>query len=199
MITANTVRKEHQEALYSALHPGQHYVADISGMMGIEASIMRHDVHTETCYEKAKILGWDDEPFRVVKALYFKDDLENTIGIIMPEIGNALDTRRVLSETVPEYAPSGKRAKSFSLREPPAGMTRGTCTPFPLEGDIGNGIKAMIFCEYSPTMGKTVDISIGGYSEEHFRTSMHIRYEDIFRILDEKFGKCAVIRKHCID
>lgn len=186
------------KTIYDTLHPSQHYVADIASDLGIEARIVKHKRHTETCYEKAAILGWNEEPHRVVKALYFKDDSQRTIGIIIPETGYKLDVKKLFPTVVPEYAESGKKAKAYSQREPPAGMARGTCTPFPLEESIGQEINAIIFCDYAPTMGKKVDISIGGNTEEHFRTSMHIQYENIHRILEKRFGDSIALRRYDI-
>ena len=61
-------------SLEKVLHEKQKYVADISEKLGIDVLAVKHDVFTDTCFEKADILGWNPE--NVVKAVFFHDNPE---------------------------------------------------------------------------------------------------------------------------
>ena len=60
-------RKLDYVPLEQALHGNQMYVVEAAGVLGIDVRAVRHDVATDTCFEKAELLGW--LPTRVVKAV----------------------------------------------------------------------------------------------------------------------------------
>jgi prolyl-tRNA editing enzyme YbaK/EbsC (Cys-tRNA(Pro) deacylase) len=148
---------------------------------------MHHDKHTETCDEKAGILGWD--PRRVVKAVYFHRD-DHVIGVVTPETGVKIDIKTLFPEVIPGL--SRTKAKSYKNSYAPDGMTFGTCTPFPLESTIGYGIDLLVVMDFPDLDDLVVDISVGGDTEQAFHTSMHLQYKAIFDILHHKFRDYVV-------
>jgi prolyl-tRNA editing enzyme YbaK/EbsC (Cys-tRNA(Pro) deacylase) len=164
------------------LHAEQQYITDLAQKLGIETKLVEHDKHTETCYEKAELLGWD--PARVIKAVYFHKD-DHVVGIITPELGEKIPVRDVLPAVLPEI--SRKKAKSYSNHYAPEGMAFGTCTPFPQESIMSQGIDHLIIYDHPSIDDQLVDVSIGGREEPHFRTSMHLPYSGIYAILAEQF------------
>jgi prolyl-tRNA editing enzyme YbaK/EbsC (Cys-tRNA(Pro) deacylase) len=173
------------------LHPGQDYVFDLADALGIETKIVKHDKATKTCYEKAEILGWS--PDRVVKAVYFHDgSYGGLVGIITPELGRKIDTGKLIPQALPGV--SKQKAASYTVDRHylPEGMACGTCSPFPLESNMIDEISKIIIYDHPEIDDQFVDISVGGSDEESFKTSMHIRYKDIYTILSSKFGDKVV-------
>ena len=167
------------------LHPEQQYVDDIARKLGIEYTVLKHDRATVTCAEKAGLLGWNVE--RVVKALYFHtgnfDDA--LIGIITPEFG-VLDHRKIISKALGMDTKTAYRYSTNGFM--PSGMSKGTCTPFPTESAMEKEIGQLVIITHPAVVEHVVDISLGDHFDEPHKTSMHISYDGIHKILKEKFG-----------
>jgi len=178
--------------LESALQEGQRYVAQAASELRIDVKALRHDVATDTCHEKAELLGWDDVE-RVVKAVFFYKG-KDLYGFIFPELGSEEDPRHIdKKETLPKIlGVSRKQAKSFHNAYCPEGMEYGTCTPFVLEGsfddDKDKQLRKIFIHDYKRIDEETVDISIGGKGEDAHKTSLHLTYSGIYNILRHKFG-----------
>ncbi len=166
-----------------SLHPQQDYIFELASVLGYEPKVVTHDTATKTCYEKADLLGWDPE--QVVKAVYFHKD-DYVVGIITPELGEKIDIKDIIPRAIPSI--SRKKAGRFQNSYAPEGMAHGTCTPFPYESVMEDGIDKLIIIDHPTIDNKLVDISIGGSDEKAFKTSMHIPYKGIYDILKTKFG-----------
>ncbi len=170
--------------LRDTLNESQFYVVELSEEFGIKIKALRHEISTKTCYEKANLLGWDAG--RVVKTLYFHDPFyEYFIGVITPETGKKLNLEKIIPEVLPDV--SLRRANGFYLDGMPEGMTRGTCTPFPYKSSMEKEIDLLIIKNVPELDKQDVDISVGGFEEEAFRTSIHLPYSAIYEILHHKF------------
>jgi prolyl-tRNA editing enzyme YbaK/EbsC (Cys-tRNA(Pro) deacylase) len=161
------------------------YVSALAKEFGISPIIIQHPRATSTCYEKAELLGW--QPQRVVKAIYAAVD-DDICGFIFPELGQKLteeDVKRF-------YSQAGAETEEYYLQMSkwyiPQSMEIGTCTPFLLESDMK--IVDHIFVREVPSLDdQIVDISIGGKGQQAHRTSMHLPYSGIHRILSAKYGE----------
>lgn len=179
--------------LEQALQPGQSYVAEAASDLGLELKAAQHEVATDTCFEKAELLGWEDAA-RVVKAVFFYKG-EDLYGFIFPELGTEEDPRYIeRKETLPKVlGVSRKQAKSFHNSYCPDGMEYGTCTPFVLEDsfehDKDKKIKRLFVHDIPSLDSEVVDISIGGEGEEAHKTSLHLQYGSIYDILKHQFGE----------
>ena len=169
------------------LHKEQNYVKEIAEQLGIEFEIKHHEISTISCQEKLNILPPDWELERIVKALYFQRNGEQHIGVVTPEIGENIKRKEVLSKISDV---SKKKAERYWVNPEriPTGMVMGTCTPFPLASTMGTEISNILIKDYSKINDSLVDISIGGIGEEALKLSMHLRYQDIYRILKHRFG-----------
>jgi hypothetical protein len=177
--------------LRDALNERQFYVAELGEKLGIEIKAVKHEISTDTCFEKADLLGWSVN--RVIKAVFFGGG-GKLYGLICPELGtrdknfyfNKHDLGEILGKT-------NKQIKNFHNSICPDGMERGTCTPFvpetAFEYDGFTFPLDKIFIHDSPEIDKElVDISIGGYGGEAHKVSLHLKYEDIYHILKDKFN-----------
>ena len=181
MITSHCERVDSQPLV--RLHEEQAYVTKLARQFGLVAELQHHNEVTNTCYEKAKLLGWDPE--RVIKTVYFFNG-EEAIGVITPELGRKIDQKNLFSEVLNI---SRRQAGRYLINGyVPPGMNPGTCTPFPLESTVGSEIGRLIFMDHPPIEKQLSNVSIGGEGEEAHKVSMHIRYGGIFEILKEHFG-----------
>jgi len=175
--------------LRGTLQKGQDYVAELSEKLGINVRAFRHEIETDTCFEKAKLLGWSPE--RVVKAIFFSRE-PNVYGFVFPELGKDSPIRVNTKEILPEILGiSNKQAKDFKNSYCPYGMEFGTCTPFVLEdsferASMGRLLRRIFIHEIPDDF--LADISIGGIGEEARKTSLHLDYSGIYAILYDKFG-----------
>ncbi len=67
--------------LRDALQEGQEYVAELGEEFGIDIKAMKHDIATDTCFEKADLVGWSVD--RIVKAVFFAGG-ESLYGLVFP-------------------------------------------------------------------------------------------------------------------
>jgi prolyl-tRNA editing enzyme YbaK/EbsC (Cys-tRNA(Pro) deacylase) len=181
--------------LQNILQPEQKYVLDYFSRAGKEIQGFEYEKATNTCFEKADLLGWNPE--QVVKAVYLYDNKGKFYGFISPELSTDSKNPLKFDNQLIKKMFNGDRKKSKSLMDLknksfPLGMERGTCTPFILDhyfhGDGFTGSLDKIFVyEGSELNGKKADISLGGEGEFFHRISAHLNYEDIYECLNWKF------------
>jgi len=184
--------------LRDILNAGQFYVAELSEKLGIEIKAVKHEIATNTCFEKADLLGW--EPERIVKAIFFHRD-DDVYGFVFPELGKECPLKIDIKEVLPRVINiSRKQAKSFKNSYCPEGMEYGTCTPFVFEDEFNkaNGLEKIFIHDIPEINQKLIDISIGGFGERAHKTSLHLNYEGIYQILNYKFGD-AIIKTNLFD
>ena len=180
------------EIVKTDLQVEQKYVKDISSKFGIDYEIVKHEMPTDTCFEKARLLNWPND--RVVKAVYLHElSGDKMYGFVFPEYG--VDSPGYLSkEIMSEVLGSSKKyIKKLRSYYSPRGMEFGTCTPFILddsfrEDHFGYGLKNIFFEDSLIEKDSIVDISLGGRGVDSHKKSMHIKYGDIYSILKEQFG-----------
>ncbi len=173
--------------LRDILQAGQIYVAELSEELGLDVKVVKHEFATDTCFEKADLLGWESN--RVVKAVFFhREDI--SYGFIFPELGTKDSSKYInKKEVFPNLIGcSRKEAKNFKNSYCPSGMEKGTCTPFVLEDSFEKGLERLFIYDIPQLDDQLVDISMGGYGEEAHKTSLHLPYKGIYKILNSKFG-----------
>jgi hypothetical protein len=164
------------------LHVEQRYVHTLAEELSIPLELISHSQSTDTCYEKAALLGW--EPRRVIKAIYFGSK-DHVVGIVSPELGGCIPAREILGQSLGLSLRKAKRYRP--IKEMPSGMEYGTCTPFALESSVGSEIHDFIVVDMPSLNDIVVDISIGGMCDQAHKTSLHLPYGGIYGILKEKF------------
>ncbi|MBI2572867.1 hypothetical protein HYV86_03335 [Candidatus Woesearchaeota archaeon] len=169
------------------LHPEQEYVYRHAADLGIQPRFYIHETATEG---KTKVRTLP-EGITVVCAYYF--GLEGRfIGVVTACEPRRLSQRDLFSQVLGISRAQGKR---YDLRAgTPKGMDRETCTPWMYHSSAEHEIQALIIDEGLDALA-SVDISIGGSGEEAQRTSMHLRGEGVYTILQREFGT-ERIRKH---
>jgi hypothetical protein len=188
-------------SLQNILQFGQEYILDYAKKFNKEIYAVKHEIATDTCFEKAKLLDWDDVR-RVVKTVFLYGSKEENkgkfYGFIAPELGKEGNPLRFENPLIKRiFQEDKKKAKSMmDLKNKtfPLGMERGTCGPiipdFYFNGDGLTGTLDMLYFWDLPELNKEfVDISIGGYGEEAHRISVHLKYENLYECLKWKFPK----------
>lgn len=174
------------------LHPEQKYVAEAAKSLGIDVRAVRHPNATDTCYEKAELIGWPAE--RIVKAMFFRRDRE-LYGFVFPELGTRESPQKIDPRVViPKVTGEEIAGAVYRNGHIPYGMEKGTCTPFLLEGTF-SGIEEMfgidfkkVFVHDIPRLNDAlVDISIGGEGDLAHKVSLHLPYSGIYSILRDRF------------
>lgn len=162
------------------------YIADYFEKSHDECRIVTHPKRTNTCYEKAELLGeWS--PLNVIKALYFESpDTGALYAMVIPETGCFIDRSRLASAFgLPAESVLGKASNL------PKGMNFGTCSPFILESDaLSNGgcVKSILFDRETLVLKRherTLDDF--SYGTDH-RFSIQMNYYDCYDMLKCKFS-----------
>jgi len=182
--------------LRDTLNAGQFYVAELSEKLGIEIRAYKHEIATDTCFEKANLLKWPAE--RVIKTVLLSKEKDNYFyGFVFPELGTREEPKYLIKkEILPGLLGITKSdAKQFRNYYPPGKIEFGTSTPFLPEElfeeveSKGKKTLAKIFIhDYPKINSELVDISLGGSGEDAHKTSLHLNYENIYSILHNKFG-----------
>ncbi|MCK4647740.1 hypothetical protein KAT24_02315 [Candidatus Pacearchaeota archaeon] len=186
--------------LESVLDDEQSYVTKIASELNVDVKAVHHDIVTNTCFEKADLLGWSPE--KVVKAVFFRRGAE-LYGFIFPELGVFDRSLHLDKKTLAEVLGyTKKQVKKFNNSYCPIGMEYGTCTPFLFESSFdgaemafGTDLKRVFVNEIPRLDDEIVDISIGGNGELAHKISLHLPYSAIYGILNRKFGE-RVQRTH---
>lgn len=182
--------------LECVLQPGQKYVQEIAERLEIKVKAVQHERATDTCFEKADLLGWNPE--RVIKAVLLSKEQDDFFyGFVFPELGTREEPQHIVKkEVLPELLGITKsEAKKFRNFYPPAKIEFGTSTPFlPEELFLEEGVRRKfikkLFVHGRPSLDdQLVDISIGGFGEQAHKISLHLKYKDVYEILHYKFGE----------
>ncbi len=164
---------------------GLEYIADHFEKSHGECSIVTHPKKTNTCYEKAELLGeWS--PLNVIKALYFEcPDTGALYAIVTPETGCFIDRSQIISALRLPQETHLKKASTL-----PNGMSFGTCSPFILDSDAsinGGRIQKILFDRETLVLKRherTLDDF--SYGTDH-RFSIQMNYYDCYDMLKRKF------------
>ncbi len=151
----------------------------------IHYRILSHPQKTNTCYEKAIIIGqWN--PLNVIKTLYFQDSNGFLYAVVIPETGCFFKNENLINAL--ELVPSCELAKAKNL---PQFMTYGTCSPFVTKNDCyenGGRVKKIIFdsetLNYKKKESTLDDFSFG---TDH-RFSLQMNYYECYKLLQYQFG-----------
>lgn len=174
--------------LEDVLGEEQRYVADAVRALEVQIKAVRHDKATDTCFEKAAILGWPAR--RIVKAVFLHDE-DKMYGFVFPELGTDKPVYLSSKEVLPRILDiTRSQAKSYRNGICPSGMEFGTCTPFVPERELETPDARLkqIFIHHLPSLeAELVDISIGGFGPEAHKTSVHLPYGAIHDILRYRF------------
>lgn len=171
----------------------QSYVFEIAKNLGYEPKLIHHKRPTVSCAEKLDLLKEDFEFIdwtldRIVKALYFSRDSLPFVGVITPEFEKNVKPKDIFPKPLGMSRTNAERYW-INPEKTPSGMIWGTCSPFPFVHSVGTEISDIIFLDHQPVKNKLVNISIGGFSKERFKTSMHLPYISIYEILKKQFGE----------
>jgi hypothetical protein len=165
---------------------GLEYIADYFENRHHECRIVTHPKKTNTCYEKAELLGeWS--PLNVIKALYFEcPDTGALYAVVTPETGCFIDRLQVKSALRLPLETNLKKASNL-----PKGMNFGTCSPFILESDAsfcGGRVKKILFDRETLVLKRherTLDDF--SYGTDH-RFSIQMNYYNCYDMLKGKFS-----------
>ncbi len=160
---------------------GLEYVTKYVRDRNLSFRIVTHPKKTNTCYEKAQLIGdWD--PLNIIKALYFECPTnQHLYAVVVPETGCFIDKEYVASLL---NLPKGiKLAKAKML---PSNMTYGTCSPFITEKDlvVNGGRVAQILFDSETLVVKKHENTLDDFSFglDH-RLSLHINYYQCYKML----------------
>ncbi len=150
--------------------------------------ILSHPVKTNTCYEKAEIIGnWN--PLNVIKALYFQTTDGYLYAVIIPETG-CFFNKEILTDILGLNS-SMELAKAKCL---PTYMTYGTCSPFIEKNDYfenGGSVKKILFDSETLSIKKEEsNLDDFSFGNDH-RFSLQMNYYECFKILQHQFGSCV--------
>ncbi len=182
--------------LRDVLDGRQFYVAEISEKLGINVKAVRHDIVTNTCFEKLDILDDSWSADRIVKAVFFGTN-GNLYGLVFPELGTRENQRRIKKTDLGRAVGlTKKQINGFYNSILPEKMEMGTCTPFVLEDAFNREddgymipLKKIIIYEPLRTDNRVIDISIGGYGDEAHKTSLQLPADGMCKIMRSKFGE----------
>lgn len=161
------------------------YVGEYFHARKYELRVVTHPKKTNTCFEKAEILGsWD--PLNVIKVFYFEDQREKSLyAVVIPETGCFIDKLRLMDILGLSDNVAIKKAKML-----PENMSYGTCSPFILERDIYHAewkVKKIIFdtetLVYKKNENTLDDFSFG---LDH-RMSVQMNYYKCYKMLKERY------------
>ncbi len=180
--------------LRDILQKGQEYVAELGEELGIPMKVVKHDIETSTCYEKLDILGEGWTVDRIVKSVFFSG-AGKIYGLIFPELGERENPECFSQKDLGAILGWGKK-QTLNIRNSacPYGMEFGTCTPFVLDYSFDEDEAyplplEKIFIHDAPSIeDQIIDISIGGWGRDAHKTSIHLPYFGIYKILEKKFG-----------
>ena len=156
----------------------------------VEFRIVTLPQSSNTCLEKAKLLG-DWNPLAVIKAIYLQiGDTSDVIAVIVPETGYPLDKQKLKVEL--DFPDSIDLKKSQWL---PEFMEYGTCSPFVRPEDLarsGGRLRHIIFDDMS-LRAKAKDNPYDDFSVGlNHCVSLQMNYFDCFSLMQE----LSVIRTH---
>jgi hypothetical protein len=161
------------------------YISYYFATRNIPFRVVTHPYETDTCFQKAELLGsWS--PLKVVKALYFEYSADESLyAVVVPETGCFINRARI--RDLLGLSEDGYLKKATSL---PRHMSFGTCSPFIANEDLeknGGRIRKILFD--TATLGrKKTDDALDDFSFglDH-RMSVQMNYYRCFEMLIEVY------------
>lgn len=147
--------------------------------------VVTHPYKTNTCFEKAKVLGSCD-PLNIIKVFYFECPVnESLYAVVIPETGCFIDKNRL--QDILNMPKGGFIKKAYEL---PQNMSYGTCSPFILEQDIkgyGGRVEKIIF-DTETLVTKKNDSVLDDFSFglDH-RMSVQMNYYYCYKMLKKRY------------
>lgn len=147
--------------------------------------VVTHPICTNTCFEKADILGcWD--PLNVIKAFYFECSVNELLYVVViPETGCFIDKERI--KDILGLPSESLIRKADRL---PINMSPGTCSPFIIESDLNTngGHIAKVLFDTESLYSKKDDNSLDDFSfgRDH-RLSVQMNYYHCYRMLKDRY------------
>lgn len=157
------------------------YISQCFFSNNLEFRVVTHPYETNTCFEKAELLGsWD--PLNVIKALYFEYSVDDSLyAVVVPETGCFINRGRL--KDILNLPGDGFLKKANIL---PKYMSFGTCSPFITNEDLkinGGRIERILF-DSETLHVKKYDKTLDDFSFglDH-RMSIQINYYHCFSML----------------
>ena len=143
--------------------------------------VVTHPVETNTCFDKAALLGPDWSPLNVIKAIYLQDTETSLVyGFVVPETGCFLDRNRL------RHAIGGRENVGTLEVSPvlPKNMALGTCSPSHSHCAIPSG--ALVF-DLETLIEKKHDRTLDDFSfgVDH-RMSVQMNYYHCFKMMKHR-------------
>jgi len=164
---------------------GIDYISKYFFSRKLDLRVLTHPVETNTCFEKAKMLGsWD--PLNVIKAFYFEYSGNNSLyAVVVPETGCFINRSRLKDILC---LPGNGYIKKAELL--PRNMSFGTCSPFITNNDLkmNGGKVAKIVFDTETLAVKKADKTLDDFSFglDH-RMSIQMNYYNCFKMLKKMY------------
>jgi hypothetical protein len=163
------------------------YLVEYFASRQLPLRVVTHPVETNTCFEKAELLGADWSPLDVIKAVYLRDsDNGNVHAFAVPETGCFLDRDR-LRNLLGGPSSVGPLAVSEVL---PRNMVLGTCSPFVTDADARSTdvvLSAIVF-DSETLMEKKHDRTLDDFSFGlDRRFSLQMSYFHAYKVLKHHY------------
>lgn len=166
------------------------YIGQYFSARGPEMRVVTHPYETNTCFEKAELLGsWD--PLNIIKALYFEYSIDNLLyAVVVPETGCFINRAKL--KDILDLPGDGFLKKANIL---PKYMSFGTCSPFITKEDMkinGGKVDKVIF-DSEALLAKKDDRTFDDFSFglDH-RMSMQMNYYSCFSMLKKLYPDIVV-------
>jgi len=162
------------------------YVAKYVKDRSLPFRIVSHPEKTNTCYEKAQLLGKCD-PLNIIKALYFECSQDQKLyAIVVPETGCFVDRA-----SIPEIFGLSRNVALAKAKMLPTNMSYGTCSPFITYADLqeNGGKVAKVIFDSETLVNKKHENSLDDFSFglDH-RLSLQMNYYHCYKMLKANFG-----------
>lgn len=161
------------------------YISEYFLSTNNDLHVVTHPYETNTCFEKAELLGSRD-PLNIIKVFYFESpDSSSLYGAVIPETGCFID--KIKLHDILNVPGNGYLKKANVL---PKNMTYGTCSPFILDKDIkrnGGKVEKIIF-DTETLVAKKHDSLLDDFSFglDH-RMSVQMNYYNCFKMLKKRY------------
>jgi len=166
------------------------YICDFIYSTNTGLRIVTHPCETNTCFEKAEILGsWD--PLNIIKVFYLECPMNGLLyAIVVPETGCFIDKKNVKQLlNLPDKAYLKKAGKL------PSNMSFGTCSPFVLDEDLvktGGHVDKIVFDRETLAMKKkNQTIDDFSFGIDH-RMSLQMNYYDCYKLLRYRYPENVI-------
>jgi hypothetical protein len=166
------------------------YIGEYFSKNKYDLRVVTHPEKTNTCFEKAKLLGqWD--PLNIIKVFYFANVKSKYLyAVVIPETGCFIDKKRIMSILEIKDEDTFKKASVL-----PVNMSYGTCSPFITSNDIdkkGWVVKRVVFD--SETLGcKKTEKMLDDFSFglDH-RMSVQMNYYHCYEMLNTLYPNVTI-------